>query len=98
MDPFGKFDDTNAVSRFLILLLETGNGLGVTDIHNRMSSEFGVGRGATDTARKICDELALIDTEPVDIGTPRKIISHKLTSKGRIVAEKLLEIKQVLME
>lgn len=96
MTSFNILDETSAASRILVLLLDYENGIGVVDMHDEMKKRFNVGRGATDTSKRELQRIKLITFQKKDIGAPRKIHAYQLTPKGRKVAEKLQEIKNIL--
>lgn len=96
MPAFGKLDEATATLRLLYILKKEEKGLGVMEIYQAMKNEFNVGRGATDTARKICEQLDLVETKDVDIGAPRPALIHTLTQKGQQLAEKVIEFKNIL--
>jgi len=95
MSSISKFDTTNAIIRLLLTLLEN-EGLNHTLLQQFMA-KIDARRGALDTAIKVALELNLINVKVERVGSsPRASNLHYLTEKGRIIAQKLTEIQEVL--
>jgi hypothetical protein len=96
MDAFDILDNTSAAGRLIILLLDYENGISVVDMHKEMKNRYNVGRGSTDTSKNELQKIGLINFKKVDVGSPRRIHSYRLTKRGKIIAIKMKEIKEIL--
>jgi len=95
MSSVSKFDETNAIIR-LLLVLRDNEGVNHTILQELMAPT-GAKRGSMDTAIKNALILNLIVVKSERVGTsPRASSLHYLTEKGRLIAEKLDMIRELL--
>ena len=96
MSAFAILDETTTALRLIDFLYNHGKPISVVGLHTQMKKQYNVGRGAVDTARPLLEGLDLITYNKIKTDAPREIHAYVLTAKGRAVAEKLLEIKELL--
>jgi len=90
-------DETEAGFRVLLVLYKSKEPLGVSELYEKMKEFYNVGRGATDTGRRVCMKLGLVEQKAVRIGrNPRPTLLHFLTDKGKRVAKIIAELEKAL--
>lgn len=80
------------------MLLDHPDGIAVTKMYEEMKKRFDVGRGSTDTSRKILTDAGLLSYEEKDTGAPRNIHAYRLTKLGLQAAEMLRDLRECMLD
>jgi len=91
---FGNLDYERGSLRLLLTLYRSEEELNRDALMGKLH-DVGVGKSAFYSSLAACSELGLIEDTRKQVANISYTISN-LTSKGRLVAEKLLEIKRIL--
>lgn len=85
-DAISKIDESKASLRLLIVLDDFEEGIIQQTLRTEMKARYKVGRGAVDSAVKVCVELGLVVLSEGD-EKPMPSIIHRLTNEGREIAD-----------
>jgi len=99
MTLIGQLEESQASLRLLITLYDINRPLIQSELTSEMKKRYNLGKYTVDTAVKTCIELGLINRENKRMGNnPMPSLFHTLTSKGKKIAEKALEMDNVLSQ
>ena len=94
MPSISLLDEAGATLRLLLILYEK-DGVNLSELRRMMKERYGVGRAATDSSRIALLRLGLIEERRGKIGPNPSVLTY-LTEKGRIVAERVQKLKELL--
>jgi hypothetical protein len=94
-NPLRELDEPIAALRILLELLKTPQGIRITNLYELMSAQ-GVGRTAVDSSRRSLIGAGLAEEDKMKDGRKRTLTILSTTPLGFEVAQKLLEIQELM--